>query len=200
METESLAVEDVIAHIVADAADAVSCRPDDSPQMQNDRIQAATTAIMTFQPRDAVEAMIASRCVMLHELLVDSLSRLFRGERTVSRSNILATNKAIGSDLLQLEDYRSAHSMPEPEPVAEQETIVPVADPTQLRVSTPNATLPTAAQMAGFNRQARREFDRQLRKTINQAAYETELTGSAEPGVTSIRNAAATTAYATLAG
>ena len=200
MAAESLAVEDVIAHIVADAANAVSCRPDESPQMQIDRVQAATVAIMTFQPRDVVEAMIASRCVMFHEVLVDSLSRLFRGDRTVSRSNILATNKAIGSDLLQLERYRSAHTMPEPEPVTEQETIVPVADPTQSRGSEPNEALPTAAQMAGFNRQARREFDRQLRKRINQAGCAAERAGNAGPGATSIHNAAATTASATSAG
>jgi hypothetical protein len=36
-------------------------------------VQAATTAIMTFQSGDAVEAMIASRCVMFHEVLVDNI-------------------------------------------------------------------------------------------------------------------------------
>jgi hypothetical protein len=198
MEAESLTVEDVIAHIVADAADAVSCRSGESQQMQNDRVQAATAAIMTFRPRDVVEAMIASHCVMFHEVLVDSVGRLFRGEQTVSRSNILATDKAIGSDLLQLERYRSEHTAPEP--AAQMEAIVAVADPAQSGDSEPNETWPTAAQMAGFNRQTRRAFDRKFRKRINQAARATERVEGAGPGVTSIHNAAATTASATSAG
>jgi hypothetical protein len=190
MEAEPLAVDDVIARIVADAAEAVSCRPGDSEQMQNDRVQTATTAIMTFQPRDAVEAMIVSRCVMFHEVLVDSLARLGRGDKTVSRSNIIATDKAIGNNLQQLERYRSAQTIPEPEP----ETIVPADNPAQSGDSDTEEAWPTAAQMAGFNRETRRAFDRKLRKHINKTARATERV------VTSIHNEAATTASATSAG
>jgi hypothetical protein len=149
---------------------------------------------MTFQSGDAVEAMIASRCVMFHEVLVDNIGRLFRGDQTVSQSNVLATDKAIGGDLLRLEHYRSAHTVPEPEPDARPETIVPVADPAQSGDSEPDEAWPTRAQMAGFNRHTRRTFDRQLRKHINKAACATERV------ITSIHNEAVTTASATSAG
>jgi hypothetical protein len=66
---------------------------------------------MAFQPEDVIEAMIASHCVMFHELIVDSLHDTLIGEdpasRRPARSNIVAMDKAFGNNLARLEAYRT---------------------------------------------------------------------------------------------
>jgi hypothetical protein len=202
METEPhFGVEHVIAYIAGQAADAVSRRPGESEQQQIDRAQAASREIMMLQPRDAAEAIIASQCVMLHEVLVDSICRLFRGEQTVTRSNIVTMDRAIGGNLLRLKRYRAKQSdralsqLPESEAVAD-DAIVPGADPAQVAGSEANE----AWQTAGYNRQTRRAFDRQVRKRMNKAARAAEPAASGGPAVTSIHNEATATASATSAG
>jgi hypothetical protein len=66
---------------------------------------------MEFQPRDSIEAMIAGHCVMFHEMIVDSvrftLGRELEGTRRVTRSTIIAMDKAFGNNLTRLAQYRA---------------------------------------------------------------------------------------------
>lgn len=197
MEAASLhEAEDVIAHIVCQAAEAVSRRPGESQSQQSDRAQAATRAIMSFQPCDAVEAMIASRCVMLHEVLVDSVNGFLSGEQAVTRSNIVAMDRAIGGNLVQFgrhhaEQYdHESGDVPQPAAIADE----PDADATPF-----SEAFPTAPQVAGFNRQTRRAFARQFRKRVSQAARAATQAETVRPGLTSIHNEPTATACATTA-
>jgi hypothetical protein len=72
---------------------------------------------MAFEPRDAVETILAGRCVMLHEMMVDSVYVTLRGDdkaarppNRVGRSSITALDRAFGENLERLERYRARRS------------------------------------------------------------------------------------------
>jgi hypothetical protein len=77
---------------------------------------------MAFQPRDAIEAMLAGHCVMFHEMIVDSVHHTLHGEddaaRRPTRSSIVAMDKAFGNSLTRLErcQTRRAEASPEAQP------------------------------------------------------------------------------------
>jgi hypothetical protein len=102
--------EQLLVHIVSDMAQAVSQRRDEPQSRQLARAQAAAQTILAFLPVDAIEAMIAGRCVMLHELIVDSVQTTLRGELDATRSGIVAMDKAFGANLVRLEQYRARHT------------------------------------------------------------------------------------------
>jgi hypothetical protein len=103
--------KELMTHIVGDVAKAVYRRNGETQQDQVTRSQAAAHTIMGFQPRDGIEAILASRCLMFHELTVDSVRETLRGEpdttRRATRANIVALDKAFGDNLTWLERYQS---------------------------------------------------------------------------------------------
>jgi hypothetical protein len=207
---------DVVAQIAGDAAEAVSERPGETMQQRAKRADIARQAIDAFQPGDAVEAMIASHCMMLNALIVADVQHALRDEdpktQRATRSRIVAMDRAFGNNLIHLRQYRTArHSETQP---SECGIATDIADPLRRHPvlgepenqdaakAAGDILLPanagaiteawsTLAQIAGLNRQARRAFDRQARK---RAA---NLPG---PGVMRDRNASATTTSATTAG
>jgi hypothetical protein len=106
-------------HLIADIAQSVSQRQSESPQQRVVRVLAATAAILAFQPRDAIEAMLAGHCLMFHELIVDSVHRTLRDEADApsrpTRSGIVAMDKAFGDNLTRLERYRTRDAEASPE-------------------------------------------------------------------------------------
>lgn len=106
--------QQLLSHIVGDTARAVSERHDEPQARQFARAQAAARSILAFEPTDAIEAMIASHCVMLHELIVDSVQTTLRGQldapRRATRSGIVALDRAFGANLVRLERYRTRHA------------------------------------------------------------------------------------------
>jgi hypothetical protein len=105
--------------LIADIAQSVSERQSESPQQRVVRVLAATAAILAFQPRDAIEAMLAGHCLMFHELIVDSVHRTLRDEADatsrLARSGIVAMDKAFGDNLRRLERYRTRDAEASPE-------------------------------------------------------------------------------------
>jgi hypothetical protein len=101
----------LLSHVINDMAWALCQRPDEPQPRQLARAQAAAESILTFQPGDAIEAMIAGHCVMFHELIVDGVQNTLRGEpeatRRATRSGIVAMDKAFGANLVRLEKYRA---------------------------------------------------------------------------------------------
>jgi hypothetical protein len=115
MDTQPLSgLPQLMDHIIADMARALCQRRDEPHQMQAARAQGAAQSIRAFQPDNAVEAMIAGHCVMLHEVIVDSVETTLRGEpdamRRATRSGIVAMDKAFGANLVRLERYRARHT------------------------------------------------------------------------------------------
>jgi hypothetical protein len=106
--------ENLVVHIAGDIARAVSGRSGESPAERSLRVQVATDTILGFFPRDMVEAMLAGHCVMLHEVIVDSvrftLSREVETTRRATRGTIVAMDKAFGNDLDRLARYRADHA------------------------------------------------------------------------------------------
>lgn len=123
-------IKDVIASIIGQVSAAVSQRAGESAQRQDDRDSAATDAIMAFQPRDAVEALLASHCLMFHELIVADVHRTLCGEdpatQRATRSGIVAMDKAFGANLTRLKQRRTA-SLKETPP-ADDRTETDIAD------------------------------------------------------------------------
>jgi hypothetical protein len=117
---------ELLAHIVGDTAEALSERAGESRHQQRVRAQAAAGTILTFLPRDAIEAMLAGHCVMFHELIVDSVLGAMRGEaaatRHATRCEIVTMDKAFGNNLARLERYRTR-----------QEAVPMVAQPSDAR-------------------------------------------------------------------
>jgi hypothetical protein len=123
MDTQpTFGLKDLLAHLVGDIANALCERHGEPQHQQISRARAAAQAILAFLPGDAIEAMIAGHCVMFHELIVDSIRTTMRGgtdaTRRATRSGIVAMDKAFGTNLIRLEDYRTRHAagLPEAQP------------------------------------------------------------------------------------
>ena len=84
--------------IVGDMACALANRPGETPALGQARAAAAVRAMMAFLPRDGIEAMLASHCVLFHTLLTDSAKDGRGGEETLpfrgGQRGLLALNKA----------------------------------------------------------------------------------------------------------
>jgi hypothetical protein len=209
--------EYTIASIVAHVAEAVSQRAGESRQRQDERARAATRAIMEFRPSDTVEAMLASHCLMFHEMVVAEVHHAFCDEdsttRRAAQSRTLAMDKAFGANFIRLKQHRAARQQETETQPAEDCTETEIVDrirrhESQIEPGTPDVTTaavdperseadastetwPATAQISGLNRQARRALDRQIRKRAPALPRQ---------GVTPDRNEATTTASATSAG
>jgi hypothetical protein len=115
MQTQpAFGFKELFTHIVGDMAKALCERDGETKSQQILRSQAAARMIMSFLPRDAIEAMLAGHCVMFHELITDSIRETLRGEldstRRATRSTIVAMDKAFGNNLTRLERYQARPS------------------------------------------------------------------------------------------
>jgi hypothetical protein len=112
METQpAFGFHQLLSHLLGDMAKAVSERNGETKQQQISRSQAAVHTIMGMLPRDAIEAMLAGHCLMLHELMTDAVHDTLRGElgasRRATRSGIVAMDKAFVGNLQRLEHYQA---------------------------------------------------------------------------------------------
>jgi hypothetical protein len=197
MDTQALpGRQQLLSHLVGDMAHALCQRRDEPQARQVTRAQAAAESILAFMPGDAVEAMIAGHCVMLHELIVDTVQTALSGEPDAShratRNSILAMDKAFGANLARLERYRARHretsgDAASTEAFAETEIAGRVrrhqagsasgaachASPEAPSPTPPphmrEASPATVTQMPRLNRQARRAIGRLSRKRIDPA-------------------------------
>jgi hypothetical protein len=132
----------LFSHVVGDMAKAVCERKGESEQQQFARSQAAVHTIMSFLPRDVIEAMLAGHCVMFHAVMTDSIHETLRGEidtmRRGTRSNIVALNKVFCGNLDRLERLQSRpeegrRDMPVTQPAqAQPETRIAARTPAPL--------------------------------------------------------------------
>ena len=102
--------KELFHHVIGDMAKAICERKGETQSQQYVRSQAAVHMILGFLPRDVIEAMLAGHCVMFHELMVDSVHDMLRGEigtmRRATRGAIVAMDKAFGNNLRSLERYQ----------------------------------------------------------------------------------------------
>jgi hypothetical protein len=100
--------------IAGDMARALAERNGETPEQQFVRAQAAVFMIMGFLPRDVAELLLASHCVMFHELMVvgvhDALCAQDAKARRSEVQGLLAINKAFGGNLTQLQRYQKRAS------------------------------------------------------------------------------------------
>src|SRR3954447_23204742 len=105
-----LSVPELFNHVVGDAARSVSQRAGETKEQEAVRAQVAVHAIMGFRPSDMTEAMLAGQCVMFHELMLDAIRDLFRGEidthRHATRNGIVALDRAFGNNLARLQRWQ----------------------------------------------------------------------------------------------
>jgi hypothetical protein len=156
MDTQpAFGFKELLSHVVGDMAKAVSERNGESKQQQSVRAQAAIYAIMGFLPRDVIEAMIAGHCVMLHELMTDSIRDTLTGEvgttRRATRSGIVAMDNAFGGNLARLERYRLRPSEGSRNVAAPLAAKVPVkvVDPAIPAAATPEVVISAVAPTNG---------------------------------------------------
>lgn len=115
MDTQSdFGFKALLTHIVGDMAQAVCERNGESQQQKFNRLQAAAHTIMGFLPRDVIETMLAGHCVMIHEVMTNSIRDTLRGQmdsyRRTTRANLVALDKCFGTNLERLEHYRTRPS------------------------------------------------------------------------------------------
>lgn len=112
--TAPFGFRDSCAAIVASTAKALSERPGETEGQQFARFQAAVHMIMGFLPRDTAETTLASHCVVLHDLMLESAHDSLRTEPDKTRrrrwNDIVALDRSFRSNLRQLEDYQSRPS------------------------------------------------------------------------------------------
>jgi len=103
--------KELFTHLVGNVAKAVSERDGETREQQLNRSRAAVHTIMGMRPRDAIEVMLFGQCLMIHEVLIDTVHRTLHGEsdihRRATRSGIVAMAKAFGNHLVQLERYQA---------------------------------------------------------------------------------------------
>jgi hypothetical protein len=133
--------------IVGDMAKALSERNGETPEQQFARAQAAVHLILGFLPRDVTEALLASHCVMFHELMVggvhDTLCAQEGKARRAELHGLMAMNKAFCGNLDHLRHYQKRPAEGSREAPAGTEPTLP---PVPAAVEEP--TVPVAAQAA----------------------------------------------------
>ena len=100
--------KELVTHIKGDVAKAVFKHGGKARQRPLPRSRVA--AILGFPPRDAIEASLGEHCLMLHELMADSVREMLRGEMDAPRrtacKDIVAIDKAFRDSLNGLEHYQ----------------------------------------------------------------------------------------------
>jgi hypothetical protein len=139
--------EQLFGHVIGAMANSVCERNGESKQQQFARSQAAVHTIMGFLPRDVIEAILAGRCVMFHELITDSVHETLRGEmdttRRATRSGIVAMDRAFGANLARLERYQLRPSEGRRDEAQAQKEEVPAEVPVEVPVDAPKDAPPS---------------------------------------------------------
>ena len=138
----------MLTHVIGDMAKVISERSGESETQRLARHDSAVRMMVDLAPRDAIEAMLASHCVLFHELLVDGVKDAAGEDKPsqTGRGGAGAMNKAFLANLAALrrcqarpaEGERATPepaSPPEPEPAAAPRA--PVSSPVSAPVSTP---------------------------------------------------------------
>ena len=215
----------LLTHVIGDMAQAVAERPGETRAQSVGRAQAAAQTILAFLPGDAIEAMLAGRCVMFHELIVDSVRTTLRGEpdaaRRATRSNIVAMDRAFGDNLRRLAQYRARRPdvVPEQQP-PEQQPLASLAETeiadrvrrhqsatAEAAPANPATSAPAPiSRCVGGDEQPSAApltgLNRQARRAMDRRLGKRNGSAARHPAaaVTPVRNASATTASATPAG
>jgi hypothetical protein len=153
MDTEpEFTLRDLLTHICGGVAKAVATRPGESEKHNYIRVQAAGLMVLAFSPRDSIEAMLAGRCVMLHEMIVDGVGKVMCPNEAatppLTSAAIVSMDRAFGANLTRLERYqtRRAHS---PERPYQLETLAEanIADRVRRHRGAPSGSSPDAARV-----------------------------------------------------
>jgi hypothetical protein len=111
-------LRELLTQIIGAIAKALSSRGDEPQPEQFARSMAAMHSIVAFAPGDAIEAILAGHCVMVHEMIVDDVQRTLRAEddahRRTTRSRIIAMDRVFGNNLIRLERYRTRRALGQP--------------------------------------------------------------------------------------
>ena len=154
METQAeFGFKELFAHVVGDMAKAVCERNGETRQHQFARSRAATHMIMGFLPRDVIEAMLAGRCVMLHEMIVDGVGKIMCPDEAARRpptsAAIVSMDRAFGANLTRLERYQTRRAQ-SPEKPYQLETLAEANIADRVRrhqAKAPSGSSPDAAQV-----------------------------------------------------
>ena len=154
MDTEpEFTLRDLLTHICGGVAKAVATRPGESEKHQYIRVQAAGLMVLAFSPRDSIEAMLAGRCVMLHEMIVDGVGKIMCPDEAARRpptsAAIVSMDRAFGANLTRLERYQTRRAQ-SPEKPYQLETLAETNIADRVRrhqAKAPSGSSPEAAQV-----------------------------------------------------
>jgi hypothetical protein len=97
--TPAFGYEQIVQEMMRGLLDTVADRPDLSPGRQNSLKQTTVCTVMAFNPRDPLEAMLASQCVVYDHLMHDGARDLLRGQaepvKLKARPGILSAGKMV---------------------------------------------------------------------------------------------------------
>jgi hypothetical protein len=135
-------------------AEAVSVRPGETNRQGIVRARAARAMIEDLRPGDLIEAALAGHAVMFHEVMIDAVRGLLRGEpvemRRGTRGSIVSLDKSFQGNLGRLRQYQSRSpeaagiaARPSPEPPAPEAPAAKAAVPETLSPETPAPKTPS---------------------------------------------------------
>jgi hypothetical protein len=97
--------EQLVTEMLRGLIEAVADRPGETETQRFARHQTAVFSAMAFMPRDAVETMLASQCVMLDHLLRDGTRDLLRGQPDQFKLRLRSQLTAMGRLFLKHLDH-----------------------------------------------------------------------------------------------
>ena len=113
--------EQLVTEMLRGLIEAVADRPGETEAQRFARHQTAVFSTMAFLPRDAVETMLASQCVMLDHLLRDGTRDLLRGQSEQIKLRVRSQLTAMGRLFLKhLDELRKLQAR-----AVEQIAVVP---------------------------------------------------------------------------
>ena len=93
--------EQLFTHVIGEMARAMADRPEDTPDQRAHYMNAAIHTIMSFLPRDVMEAILAGHCVMFHDVLVRAFQEIARTGLVApkGKGSVFDLNKAFLANL-----------------------------------------------------------------------------------------------------
>jgi hypothetical protein len=117
--------EQLVTELLRGLIEAVADRPGETEAQRFSRHQTVVFSTMAFMPRDALETMLASQCVMLDHLMRDATRDLLRGQEELIKLRLRPQLTAMGRLFLRhLTELKRLQTRP-----VEQIAVLPHAKP-----------------------------------------------------------------------
>jgi hypothetical protein len=145
MQPTTFGYEQIVTELIRGIVDTVADRPDLTPERRAAAQQTVVCSVMSFNPRDAVETMLAGQCVVYDALMRDGARDMLRGQSELMK--IKARPSILGSGKMFLAAMEMVVRMQgrAPDELAFARPVEAPKPPVETVAETPSAQEPEAA-------------------------------------------------------